>query len=422
MSEATTAATTAAPGIGGEPASRRDRLWLAVGVILLAANLRPLVVAVSPLVSTIRADTGLSATAAGLLTTLPVFCFGALAPLGPRLGRLLGVELTLLLSMVLIAVGAAVRLAHPLPALFAGTALIGAGIAVANVLIPGVIKRDFAASAGSMTGLYTTTLSGGPALAAGLTVPLAQLTGWGWRPVLALWALITVAAVAVWLPQVRRGVAHRRSGAVPALSPVRGLWRDATAWAVTGYMGLQSLSFYASAAWLPTLLASAGMSATGAGVMLSVATVVSIGGTLGAPMLVGRGVKAGWVVVLGTVSYAAGLLGVLLAPTTVTYLWMALLGTGTGVAISLALLFVVQRAPDLRHAAPLSGMAQCVGYLLAACGPAGLGAVHDASGGWTVPVVVLLVVLVPQVLCGLAAARDRHVHTAPDPRVPTPTP
>jgi len=152
-------------------------IWLALGVILLALNLRPLVVAVSPLVGVIRADTGMSAATAGLLTTLPVLCFGALAPLAPRVGRRLGVELTLLLTMVVITAGAAVRLLPPVATLMAGTVLIGAGIALANVLLPSVIKRDFPTRTGTMTGLYTMTLSGGPAIAAGTTIPLVQATG-----------------------------------------------------------------------------------------------------------------------------------------------------------------------------------------------------------------------------------------------------
>jgi CP family cyanate transporter-like MFS transporter len=394
--------------------------WLAVGVILLALNLRPLVVAVSPLLGTIRADTGLSSTEAGLLTTLPVFCFGALAPLAPRLGRRLGVEPALLLAMGVIAAGAAVRLLHPTAALLAGTVLIGAGIAVANVLIPGVIKRDFPDGTGTMTGLYTMTLSGGPALAAGLTVPLARATGLGWRPVLALWGLFAVLAAAVWLPQVRRHTRLRRTEVRAAAHPVRGLLRDPVAWAVTGFMGLQSLSFYTATAWLPTLLVGAGMSAAAAGGMLSLAALVSIGGAFLGPWLAGRGVRPAGLVLAGSTFAATALVGVLVAPVAVPWLWMLLLGTGTGISVSLALLFIVQRAPDIRHAAQLSSMAQCFGYLLAAAGPAALGALHDLSGGWTVPVLALLAVLVPQALCGVAAARDRYVSGRPAPSAGTP--
>ncbi|HEX4248509.1 MAG TPA: MFS transporter, partial [Pseudonocardia sp.] len=355
-----------------------------------------------------------------LLTTLPVLCFGLLAPLAPRLGRAVGIEPALLITMVMIGAGAAVRLLPPMPALLAGTVLIGAGIALANVLIPSVIKRDFHNRVGMMTGLYTMTLSGGPAIAAGLTVPIAELTGWGWRPVLASWGLLAALAVVVWLPQVRRHTRVRAAEARAAAHPVRGLWRNRLAWAVTSYMGLQSLSFYASAAWLPTLLATAGLSKAAAGGMLALSSLVSIAGAFVAPTLAGRGVRPGLLVVVGAVSSTVGFVGVLVSPTAGAYVWMSALGIGTGMAISLALLFIVQRAPDIRHAAQLSSMAQCFGYILAGIGPFVLGAVHDATGGWTVPLVLLIALLVPQVAAGLIAAQDRHVsgHPTPTPQSP----
>jgi CP family cyanate transporter-like MFS transporter len=391
---------------------------LGVGVILLALNLRPLIVVVSPLLGIIRADTGLSAAAAGLLTTLPVLCFGALAPLAPKLGRRFGLEPTLLLTMVAIAAGAAARLLRPTAALLAGTVLIGAGVAIANVLIPAVIKRDFAARASTMTGLYTMTLSGGPALAAGVTVPIIQATGLGWRTVLASWGALAVLATVVWLPRTGRRTRLPAGQAEAVEHPVRGLWRNRVTWAVTGYMGLQSLSFYTASSWLPTLLADAGMSRAGAGLMLSLSSLISIAGALLGPTLAGRGVSARALVAVATGCAASALVGLLVAPVGLVYLWMALLGTGFGMALSLAMLFIVQRAPDPRHAAQLSSMAQCLGYLLAATGPFVLGAVHDASGGWVVPLVVLLAILVPQLLCGLAAARNRLV-SGPGPTAPS---
>jgi CP family cyanate transporter-like MFS transporter len=394
---------------GTDPTARS--LWLAVGVILLALNLRPLVVAVSPLLPTIRADTGMTAAEAGLLTTLPVLCFGALAPLAPRLGRRFGVEPTLLATMVVIAIGAAVRVLAPVPALLAGTVLIGGAIAVANVLIPGVIKRDFPARTGLMTGLYTMTLSGGPALAVGTTIPLARATGLSWRAALALWGVPAVLAVIVWLPQVRRHTRLRASEARAVEHPVRGLWRSPLAWAVTGYMGLQSLSFYTSSAWLPTRLADAGMSGAAAGAMLSVSTVVSILGALAAPTLAGSAARSMLTVLASAALAVAALVGLLVVPLTATWLWFVLLGLGQGSALSLAMLFIVRRAPDTMHAAQLSSMAQCCGYLLASVGPTALGALHDLTAGWPIPLVALLLIQLPQTAAALVAAQDRHVRS-----------
>ncbi|MEU9120421.1 MFS transporter [Streptomyces sp. NPDC048506] len=389
-------------------AGRRAR-YVGIGVVLLALNLRPALVAVSPLVGTIRAESGMSAAATSLLTALPLLCFGLLSPVAPRLGRRLGMERSLLGTMALICAGTALRLLDSVVALFAGTLVIGAGIAVANVLLPGLIKRDFPARAGLMTGLYSMSLFGGAALAAGVTVPVQQAAGLDWRTTLACWGGPAILAVLCWLPQVGARTRMPAAAAREPAHPVRGLWRDPLAWQVTGYMGLQSLSYYAAAAWLPTMLADAGMTAGDAGWMLSFSSLLGIAGSFLAPVIVGRRLSAGVLATLGAVLCAAGFLGVLVAPVGGGYVWMVLLGLGQGTAISLALLFIVQRAPDARHAAQLSSMAQCFGYVLAASGPAVLGAVHDASGSWTVPLVVLLALLLPQIAVGWGAARPRQV-------------
>ncbi|MCE4942771.1 MULTISPECIES: CynX/NimT family MFS transporter [Streptomyces] len=402
----TATAGDAAPPTG---ATGRRALTLGLGVVLLALNLRPALVAVSPLVGTIRSDSGMSAAATSLLTALPLLCFGLLAPIAPRLGRRFGTERSLLGTMVLICLGTGLRLVDSVVALFAGTVVIGAGIAVANVLLPGLIKRDFPARAGLMTGLYSMSLFGGAALAAGITVPVQQAAGLSWQATLACWGALAVLALVVWLPQLRRRTEVTAAAARQAAHPVRGLWRSPLAWQVTGYMGLQSLSYYAAAAWLPTILKDAGMDAGDAGWMLSFSSLLGIAGSFLAPVIVGRRLRAGTLAALGAVLCAAGFVGMWAAPVGGAYLWMTLLGLGQGAAISLALLFIVQRAPDARHTAQLSSMAQCFGYVLAATGPAVLGAVHDASGTWTVPLAVLLVLLVPQVVAGLGAARPLHV-------------
>ncbi|MFG2288654.1 CynX/NimT family MFS transporter [Streptomyces sp. NPDC048595] len=404
-----TAPAPAAPPAAPPGATGRRALHLGIGVVLLALNLRPALVAVSPLAGTIRDDSGMSAAATSLLTALPLLCFGLLAPLAPRLGRRLGMERSLLGTMALICLGTALRLLDSVVALFAGTIVIGAGIAVANVLLPGLIKRDFPSRAGLMTGLYSMSLFGGAALAAGVTVPVQQAAGLNWQATLACWGALAVLALVCWLPQVRSRTRVPQEAAGAAAHPVRGLWRDPLAWQVTGYMGLQSLSYYAAAAWLPTMLTDAGMSAGDAGWMLSFSSLLGIAGSFLAPVVVGRRLPAGVLAAVSAVLCAAALTGVLIAPVGGGYVWMVLLGLGQGAAISLALLFIVQRAPNARHTAQLSSMAQCFGYVLAATGPAVLGAVHDASAGWTVPLALLLALLLPQIAVGLGAARPRHV-------------
>lgn len=400
--------------------TRARTTLLLVGIVLITVNLRPAIVAVSPLLDGIREQTGMSGATAGLLTTLPVLCFGALAPLAPRLSRRLGPEAVVVAAMLLLLAGILVRLSSSLAVLFAGTVLIGGAIAVANVLLPSMIKRDLGHATGMAMGVYAMALSAGGALAAAITVPLQDGIGSGWRTTLALWALLAVPAVLAaggWLLLRRRQGGGRRAAAAGVRAArsraAISLWRDPVAWQVTLFMGLQSLQFYAAAAWLPTIFADHGFSESRAGLMLALATIVGTLSSLVMPILAGRALDQRRLVVTTIALYALGTVGLLAAPTAAGPLWMALIGFAQGAGISLALTMIVLRSPDPEHAAALSGMAQTVGYLLAATGPFALGALHDASGGWTVPLLVLLVLLVPLLLSGLGAGRRRTVGTAP---------
>ena len=378
--------------------------WIGVSIVLVAANLRPAVVAVSPLLEEIQAVERLSGTAAGVLTALPVLCFGLLAPVAPRLAARFGIERTLFGALVVLCLGIALRIVDATAALFAGTVLVGGAIAVGNVLLPGLIKRDFAHRTGLMTGLYTMAITAGGGLAAGLTVPVARAAGLGWHGALGAWGLLALVALLVWSPQAW-GAQHRprqESG-----SP-GGLWRNALAWQVTAFMGLQSLCFYAAAAWLPAVFVSRGADAAAAGWLLSLANGVGIAGSLVAPVVAARLRAQTAVAVAATGVTALGLLGTLLLPGA-EIVSMAVFGIGQGAALGIALTLIVLRAPDGAHASQLSGMAQSMGYLLAASGPFVLGALHDLTDSWTVPLVVLLALLAPQALSGGLAGRERFV-------------
>src|ERR687890_1449487 len=208
---------------------------LVLGILLLAANLRPAITGVAPLIGQIRADTGISNGVAGLLTTLPLLAFGLLSPIAPRLARRFGMERVLLASLLVLAAGILLRWAGAVAALFLGTVVLGAAIAVANVLLPGLVKRGFPGHAGLMTSVYSTSLGISAALAAGVSVPLAQLGGIGWRGALAGWAVAAVLAGVAWLPQLGRNDPPADPSA--RSSPgVRDLWHSPLAWQVTLFM------------------------------------------------------------------------------------------------------------------------------------------------------------------------------------------
>lgn len=400
----------------GEPARRaRAPALLGGAMVLLAFNLRPAAAAVGPLVHRIREDTGLSGTGAGLLTALPVLCFGALAPLAPVLARRIGARVALIGSLVVLIVGLALRLLPGLGFLFAGTALAGAAIAIGNVLLPVLVSRNFPGRTGLMTALYTTSLIGAAALAAAVAVPIANALGGGWRPGLGIWAAPAAVALVLWLFELRLP-AREPEGSAETLAGAGSLLHDRIARALTLFFALQAAGFYATLAWLPTIFQSHGASQAQAGVLLGVSLVVGIGTSLTVPGMAARARDQRALVVAFVLCVALGWVGILVAPMSAPYLWAVLLGVGQNGLFPLALTMIVLRGGNVTSTAGLSALVQTGGYLLAAFAPLGIGALHDATASWVLPVIVLMALLVPQLLVGLVAGRRGHVTRRGAPR------
>ena len=378
---------------------------LVAAIVAVALNQRPAVVSVSPLLGQLRHDTGLSAALGGLLTTVPVLCFGAFAPLAPRLARRMGLESAVALSLVLLAAGIALRLLPPLALLYAGSLLAGAAIALANVLLPAYVKREFPRP-GAVMGAYSASLNVGAALGAAVTVPLAGALGIDWRMALGMWLVLALVALALWLPVAGTGHAARTTGPAPAGAGAWSLLRQPLAVQVTAYLGLQSIEFYSIGAWLPTLLADAGVPVREGGLLLGISNVIGAAGALVAPSLAGRMRTQRPLLVVVVLLYLIGLVGLMLWPSTGTLVWVTAFGLAQGSGFALALTLIVLRSPTPLTAARLGGVAQCLGYLIAAAGPFVLGALHDGTDGWTWPMALLLVMLVPMAWAGWGAARN----------------
>lgn len=396
--------------------SARPSVFSIAAIVLLAINLRPAAAAVGPLIHRIRDDTGLSAAGAGLLVTLPVLCFGALAPLAPALARRLGARTTIASALALLVIGLLVRLLPGVVFLFGGTVLAGAAIAVGNVLLPVLVRRDFPTRAGLVTGLYSSALIGFAALAAGVSVPIAKAMGDAWRPALAIWAAPAGLALIAWT----LGSRFRRAGSAPVGERIGGalpLLKDRLSWAVTLFFALQSASFYATIAWLPSIFQSHGASEARAGFLLSVTIIVGVPTALIVPAMAARVRDQRALIVVFTACIALGWLGVLTAPMAAPYLWAVLLGLGQNACFPLALTLIVLRGGSVISTSRLSTMVQTIGYLIAAVSPFAIGALHDLTGSWTPALIVLLVLVAPQMLFGLAAGRDRRIPAA----VPEPT-
>ncbi|WP_375462466.1 MFS transporter [uncultured Methylobacterium sp.] len=378
-------------------------LLLGCGLMLVAFNLRPALSTVGPLLSAIRDETGLGAAGAALLTTLPVLCLGLACALMPVVLRRVGADLGVLLGLVVIAGGLALRGAGGLAALFSGTAIAATGIGLANVLLPALVKRDFPGRAGAMTGVYTMTLCLGAAAGAGLAVPIDAALGHGWPAALAVWAAPALLAAAAWAPLVR--AAPERS-APPA--PV-SLLRDRVAWQVTAFMGLQSSLAYVLFGWLPLVLQGRGLSALDAGLVASVTTLHQAPGALLVAMLASRVPdQRGWIVAV-LLATLAGFLALAFGPAPLCIPAAGLLGLGIGGCFGLALSLIVLRTRDPASAAGLSAMAQGIGYALAALGPLGFGLAHEATGGWGLPAGLFAAIVAAAGAAGLGAGRDRAV-------------
>ncbi|MGW0736305.1 CynX/NimT family MFS transporter [Streptomyces sp. NPDC002851] len=384
---------------------------LLVGIVLASLNMRAALASVSPLVGEISAAFGLSSTASSLVTSVPVLFLGVGAVVAPWLARRFGTELVLFCALLLLGAGILLRVLPSVAALYGGGVLVGTAIALLNVLMPGLIKRDFPDRAASMTSVYTGAMIAGATVVAAASVPLEKALGGSWEASLAFWSLLAAVAAVAWLPQVliARGRTGHEVRVAAAGRPAKSIWRSPLAWQVTLFMGLQSLWSYVLIAWMPTIFTDHGMSRAAAGVVFAFNNLIQVAGAFVVPLLAGRMRSQRPLVALVTSLVAAGYVGLMVAPVSGAWLWAAVLGIGQGGAVGLALTLIVLRSGDAATAARLSGMAQTVGYLLAAAGPLAAGAVHQATGGWTVPIALVLCVCAAALAAGLLAARNRTV-------------
>ncbi len=375
-------------------------------VVLVAVNLRAGIAAVSPLLPDIRADLGLSRGAAGLLTALPVLCFGGLSAVAAGVGRRIGSDLTTVLAMAVLAAATVLRLLPAATWFFIGTLILGATITVGNVLTPTLVKHHLWDRSdhvvGMATGLYTGALIGGAAVASAISAPLAS-TGLGWRGALAVWAIPAVLAAIAWARFLRF-----RTAEPVAASGGRVVVRSRVTWWLSLFMGMQSLAYFAVLAWLPAFLREHNVSAGHAGLALSLYNLFGVVAALLVPTIAGRQSDQRALALTICFAWAVGLIGLLLAPDAYV-VWSVVAGLAQGASIALALALIVLRSRTADVARSLSGTVQSAGYLIGATGPFLLGALRDATGSWTVPLLALLGAIVAMAAGAWGAGRARLV-------------
>ncbi|MEV6808546.1 CynX/NimT family MFS transporter [Streptomyces sp. NPDC051132] len=400
------------------PGAGRTRAWAArlvvVGIVLSALNLRPAITSLGALLEEVRDGLGMSGSVAGLLTSVPPLCFAVFGVTAPRLARRFGPSAVVCAGMAAIAAGLVIRPYVGSTAGFvAASALALMGIAVSNVLMPVIVKRWFPDRVGSMTGLYSMALAAGTSLAAAVTVPLTDALGGSWQSGLAVWAVIAAAAVLPWLPLLRdRGPAEPRPlepapGAETRQAPLR-MTRSSTAWALAVFFGLQATAAYITMGWMPQIFRDAGVPAGTAGVLLAVTMVMGVPLAFVIPRVATRLPHQGPIVLVLGACGLAGYAGLYLAPAGGSWAWAVLLGV-SNCAFPLALTMVGMRARSGPGVAQLSAFAQSTGYLISIPGPLLVGVLYQQSGGWGLPIALMAALMVPQMVVGFVAGRDRTV-------------
>jgi len=391
--------------------SKKAQVWLIVlGIIIIGANLRAPLTSVGPLVGLIRDDLHISNTLAGMLTTVPLLAFAVLSAVVPKLGRKYGVERVVFTALIFLSVGIIVRSTSGAVNLYIGTAILGFAIAICNVLLPSLIKRDFSKQMGTMTGIYSISMNLCGAIASGISIPLAIGAGLKWQGALGVWGALSLISIFLWMPQLR---GQSKQVTVAASNKVMNkkvnVWRSLLAWQVTLFMGVQSLIFYVLITWLPEILKHQGIDSSQSGWYLSIMQLAVLPFTFIVPIIAGRMSNQFALVGITTGLFMTGTLGLLYGSSGSMLLWIIILGVAGGCSFSLSMMFFGLRTEDAHQAAELSGMAQSVGYFLAATGPVLIGFLHDATNSWTLPLLILVGASLLLLVFGAGAARNRLV-------------
>lgn len=384
--------------------SKKNGLLLFAAIVLISLNLRPPLTAVGPLVQEIRLDTGLSNSMIGFLTTLPILALGIFSVLTVLLTRRFGTSVTMAFALLLLTTGTFLRVIPFNPALFIGTGILGIGIALGNVLLPGIIKEKFTQSAGLLTGIYSAILALGASVASGISVPLSEGAGLGWRMSLGVWGFLSLFTFFVWLPHMKKDqpVAQKKG----FIESLRQLGKAPLAWNISIFMGFQSLTFYVLAAWLPEILIERGMAATRAGWLVAAMQAVGMIGSLVLPAWAANRKGQHFPVVVIIVLEITALGGVMTSSLDLMLFWVCILGFCTGATFGMALLFIVLRTRTIDTANSLSGMAQSIGYTIAATGPVIFGALYDFSANWQIPFIFLFLVSFTKLITGWQSGKN----------------
>lgn len=389
----------------------KSRIFLLIGILLIASNLRAPLTSVGSLVPAIRGSLEVSNVVVGFITTLPLLAFALVSPFSPKVAHRIGMERTIFLSMIVLLTGIIMRSVTGVGTLFIGTALIGIAISFGNVLLPSFVKTGFPFKIGLITGLYSVFMNIFGALASGISVPLSNVGNLGWQGALGAWALLVIIAVFFWFPKLKMSKDSPKFNQSNKRNRTN-MWASFTAWQITIFMGFQSLMYYTMLTWLPDIILNYGYSLNEAGWMLSLMLFSAIPLTFIMPIIADKMNNQQLLGAFTGVIFLLGVIGLLTGLPSLIIISAILLGVGCGSGFSLSLMFFTLRTKDGYDASELSGMAQSFGYSLAAIGPVLFGGVHDFTGSWTAPLYMLVLVSIILLITGWLGGRKVIIASA----------
>ncbi|MFD1360094.1 CynX/NimT family MFS transporter [Lentibacillus salinarum] len=387
------------------------RWGLLIGILLIAANLRAPLTSVGSVLPYIRDDLGISNTVAGSLTTLPLLAFAVVSPFASVVANRVSMERTIFYSFIILTIGLVVRTLFGTTLLLAGTVVVGVAIAFGNVLLPALIKMKFPLKIGLLTGLYAVFMNIFGALASGLSLPLSRISGWGWEGALASWAVLSIVALVVWVPQLKKN-ADPLKRAESKQTAKNNIWKSPLAWNITVYMGTQSMVFFTMISWLPDILKNSGYTSDAAGWMLSLMQLAFIPFTFVTPVIAEKMADQKWLTAITGILVIVGAGGLLTGNAIMITIAVICIGGACGAAFSLSMMFFSLRSNDGQEASKVSGMAQSFGYLIAAVGPILLGFIHDVTANWILPMTIVGMIGVILIVTGMKSGEDRKIVSA----------
>ena len=385
-----------------------NTILVILGILFIAFNLRAPITAVGSVVELIQKDYNLSNAVAGFITTLPLVAFAIVSPFVSKFSNRWGLSKVMMGGLIFILIGEIVRSYTGIKGLFIGTAILGIGIAIGNVIIPSIIKLYFSNKVGVVTSVYTSGMCIFAAVGAGISAPIAKGMNLGWKNSLASWMILTLITIFIWLPQILKQ--QEETNKKVENKKGSSIWKSKLAWWVTFFMGTQSLLFYSLVAWLPTIIISKGMSYSFAGNMALTFQLMAIPATLVIPILCDKFKDQRILVIVNCLIYVTGMWFFLIGDTTLLLIIATILmSVGMGGSISLSIAFISLRSPNSTKASELSGMSQSAGYLFAALGPTLTGFVYDLKSTWTIPLIIFIVLIAFLLLCGFYAGKNQTV-------------